>query len=321
MANIQTDTQDDDAQRVCSECIGEDYLKHEVESSGEVGTCSFCEQTGQTVSMEAIAEHVKTVIETHYRRTGFDPYEDVLPAGEWVEDVIGQVAVVEPEVAEAIRQYLYESDYDDDDGENPFDGDAHYRAIEIDDWELQTGWRFFERQLKTQARYFSRAAQATLTSIFDGIDGMRTNDGRTAVVDAGPSTPMESLYRARSFQSREKLHEALKSPERDVGSPPMVAAAAGRMNARGISVFYGATKVSAAIAEVRPPVGSHVVTGRFDIIRPLRLLDLEALKDIYVTGSLFDPSYLGRLQRGRFLDRLSRRMTTPSCLMTKRLST
>jgi hypothetical protein len=30
------------------------------------------------------------------------------------------------------------------------------------------------------------------------------------------------------------------------------------MNARGISVFYGANNQKAAIAEVRPPVGSQI---------------------------------------------------------------
>ena len=46
----------------------------------------------------------------------------------------------------------------------------------------------------------------------------------------------------------------------------------GRMNAAGISVFYGATDDETAIAGVRPPVGSWVATATFEVIRPLRLL-------------------------------------------------
>jgi len=49
------------------------------------------------------------------------------------------------------------------------------------------------------------------------------------------------------------------------------------MNARGVSVFYGAIDPRVALAEVRPPVGSRVAVARFEIIRPLRLLDLNAL--------------------------------------------
>lgn len=39
------------------------------------------------------------------------------------------------------------------------------------------------------------------------------------------------------------------------------------MNARGVSVFYGANDPTAAIAEVRPPVGSQVAVAQFEIIR------------------------------------------------------
>ena len=39
------------------------------------------------------------------------------------------------------------------------------------------------------------------------------------------------------------------------------------MNAQGIAVFYGAGDVETALAEVRPPVGSRVVTAEFEIIR------------------------------------------------------
>ena len=55
-----------------------------------------------------------------------------------------------------------------------------------------------------------------------------------------------------------------------------MAAAAGRMNARGISVFYGANDPLVALSEVRPPVGARVAIARFEIIRPIKLLDLTA---------------------------------------------
>jgi len=36
------------------------------------------------------------------------------------------------------------------------------------------------------------------------------------------------------------------------------------MNAGGIAVFYAATAPKVALAEVRPPVGSKVLIGRFE---------------------------------------------------------
>jgi len=83
------------------------------------------------------------------------------------------------------------------------------------------------------------------------------------------------------------------------------------MNARGISVFYGANDPDLAIAEVRPPVGSQVAVGRFDIVRTLRLLDLTALSTVKEEGSIFDPGWAGRLERATFLRSLSERITKP----------
>jgi hypothetical protein len=130
-------------------------------------------------------------------------------------------------------------------------------------------------------------------------------------MNAGPATALSSIYRARVFQSDEKLEEALCWPDSQLGSPPSRLAEAGRMNANGISVFYGANEPRVAIAEVRPPVGSQVAVARFDIIRPLRLLDLTALSAVSEGGSIFDPALAGRLERAMFLRSLSQRMTQP----------
>ena len=83
------------------------------------------------------------------------------------------------------------------------------------------------------------------------------------------------------------------------------------MNSRGISVFYGALDARVAIAEIRPPGGSRVAVVRFEIIRPLKLLDLEALKGLYVEGSIFDRDYVRRLELAKFLQSLSHRLSAP----------
>jgi hypothetical protein len=166
-------------------------------------------------------------------------------------------------------------------------------------------WRSFENSLKTEARFCSQTAVNYLTSIFDGIGELQTRKGRSLVVDAGPGTDFHILYRARVFQSDDQLEAALGRLDIHLGSPPASLAAAGRMNARGISVFYGASNQKAAIAEVRPPVGSQIAVAQFEIIRKLRLLDLTALSDVRVTGSFFD------LRLAVFLRSLSGRITRP----------
>jgi RES domain-containing protein len=160
-------------------------------------------------------------------------------------------------------------------------------------------WRSFENSLKTEARFFSRTAANHLTSILNNIGELQPRDGRPLVVDAGPGTDFHTLYRARVFQSDDKLEAALGRPDIHLGSPPAPLAAAGRMNARGISVFYGTNNQKAAIAEVRPPVGSQIAVAQFEIIKKLRLLDLTALGDVRVAGSIFEGAVFLRSLRGR----------------------
>ncbi len=136
--------------------------------------------------------------------------------------------------------------------------------------------------------------------------------GRPVVVDAGPETGIGTVYRAREFQSERELRDAMKRPDLDVGPPPRAKAVAGRMNATGIAVFYGATDPDVALAEKRPPVGSKVLIGCFAIIRPLKLLDLASLDDLAdEEGSLFDGEHRQRLKRAQFLRGLSRRLSKP----------
>jgi hypothetical protein len=182
--------------------------------------------------------------------------------------------------------------------EQPFGVDARYAESDVDDTESQISWAGFEKSLQTEARYFSRTAEWTLKSIFEGISEHQTKDGRPVVVDVGPGTSTPVVFRARVFDCGEKLTEALKRPDKEIGPPPFRTATAGRMNPHGISVFYGALDPTVALAEVRPPVGSRVVVGRFELLRPLRLLDLEALRDLNVEGSIFDQS-ISRAYRRR----------------------
>ena len=235
--------------------------------------------------------------------------------GDRVVDLIGQYAEVEPQPAEDIQNVLSSRNFDKElaemGEEQPFDDDAHYDKSGVDDAESQAGWLRFEQVLKTEGRFFSSVAEATLTSIFNGIAEHQTESGRPIIVDAGPATQLAAIYRARAFQSNQKLEDALKRPDKEIGPPPPSAAIDGRMNARGIAVFYGATDPLVALKEVRPPVGSRVVVGRFELLRPLRLLDIEAIRSVNVRGSVFDRDYIRRLERAKFLEWLSRRITMP----------
>jgi HEPN/RES N-terminal domain 1/RES domain len=269
---------DDDTEvkdrRLCSGCIGEAFLRAEIEKEGESGTCHYCGKSGVTTSIDEMADRIETAFEQHYQRTATEPslmeYAMIKEGDcDWWREVepvvyaIGSAAEIDEAAAKDIRQVLedrhgdFERDQMGDEG--PFDGESQYVEKEADDIKLQEDWRYFENCLKTEARFFNGPAEAILEKVFKGLADHRVHDGKSIIVEAGPGIDMPALFRARIFQSVTKLGEALKSPDRDIGSPPVGSALAGRMNARGISVFYGATNASVAIGEVRPPVGSRVV--------------------------------------------------------------
>jgi hypothetical protein len=309
--------------RICPECIGEPFLKQKIaEEAATERPCSYCGRSGPTVSVGDLADGIEGAIERHFHRTSDEPgLADSLlgTEGSWVRpgypvaNVIADMAGLDEGPSRDVQVILNgrHPDAIDCSNEPPYGADARYEEASADDVGWQAEWNDFETALKTENRFFNKRAEATLESIFKDLATLQTCNARKAVVDAGPGTDYQWLFRARAFQKRERLTEALKYPDREVGTPPSLSAAAGRMNASGISMFYGSKEPHVALAEIRPPVGSDVVVGRFEIIRTLRLLDLNAMLAIDVDGSYFDPEYMNSLERAQFLRRLSRRMSMP----------
>jgi hypothetical protein len=319
---------DIDELNLCHHCVGEAYLSAEIRAQGKRRKCSYCARTAKAYRICEVASRIEAAFDQHYSRTFDQPtswqytlLSDKESNYDWERDgepVVWAImnAADMPEDAAKDVQRILEDQYGDFDSavvgeETEFSADSYYEEKGTSDQAWQDEWRSFERSLQTEARFFSQTAAKHLASVFDGIEAMRTRDGRSLVVDAGPGTGFGSVYRARVFQSYDKLEAALCRPDLHLGSPPPSLASAGRMNARGISVFYGANDPKVAIAEVRPPVGSQVAVARFEIIRPLRLLDLTALSAVSVSGSVFDPQFIGRLERATFLRSLSQRITRP----------
>jgi hypothetical protein len=321
---------DDDLKKrfLCFHCVGEAFLKSEIEAKGQEEKCSYCARTAKSYSIGEMSERIERVFDEHYIRTPDEPdswqytmagdkesdYQGAR-AGVPVVYAITDAAEMPVDAACDIQQILEEkfSDYDAalEGLETEFSSDSYYEEKGTNDAFWQGEWRQFERSLKTQERFFNQSGAKHLASIFDGIDTMQTLDGRPMIVDAGPDTSLGALYRARVFQSDDKLEVALARPDKHIGPPPSAFANAGRMNAHGISVFYGASDPTVALAEVRPPVGSQVAVARFEIVRPIRLLDLTALGDVTMRGSIFDPTFNQHLERAMFLRGLSRRITVP----------
>lgn len=310
---------------ICEHCVTEDYLKTTIQRDGADNECFYCGGHAKTITIEELAGQIATALDRHYYRTSDEPEGlDYLLAkeGQWeragepIAYVISEMAGIDEQPANDVREVLAESDdYDVDEAaagiEGRYDEEAQYEEGAVRDHELQAQWSYFQRSLQTESRLFNRAAYATLETIFDGLTDHQSSDGRPILVEAGPDKGLSVLYRGRVFQSDTPLEAAMGRPDRELGPPPPGAATAGRMNAQGIAVFYGATDPAVALAETRPPVGGRVLVGAFRIIRPMILLDIEALSCVRVAGSVFDPTFLPALEKAQFLKSLSARISRP----------
>lgn len=311
---------------ICANCIGETYLRKLV-SQMPTASCDICGEADEPAMAYAdLADLVGGAFEEHFRRTPTQPSAMEYAAqkeglfewyqeGEPATDVIAEACGIGAEAAEAIRQILEQRHADhfaSQCGDQcEFESEAQYERRQVDVGQLHQAWAELERSLKTEARYFNEQARTVLDEVFSDLAVATTHDDRAAIRQAGPGTDLPALFRARVFQGQEALRRALEAPDGELAAPPSRQASAGRMNAQGVSVFYGATEARVATSEVRPPVGARVLVGRFEFARTVRLLDIEALKSLAVEGSIFDPEYARRLQRAHFLEALAHRITQP----------
>lgn len=313
-----------EGRHICDGCVGEEFLGKKIRTSGEDGYCNYCDRETRIITIKELANEIETALEGHYSKTatepeGFDYYlakEGLWErAGETVAFVIAEAAAIDEAPAEDVRLILENRTYDFDmaqiGDEGPYDEDAHYEPTDPDDIEFRTEWQYFEQGIQEKSRFFSKSAMDVLNSVFGTIFSLKTQNDISIVVEAGPGLEIEKIFRARVFQSGEDLKKALSWPDQGLGPPPSRDARAGRMNPQGISVFYGAISEKTAIAEVRPPVGSRVAVGCFELLRPIKLLNVSALRDVLVLGSIFDPEYLKRLEHASFLERISHQFSQP----------
>lgn len=324
-----TDETDDQAKRICADCVAESFLSKLIRASGTAATCSYCGfSRRKSWSIDMLADKVETAFQQHFERTSDQPdgYEEMLlrdkessynwyRSGEPITDAIESTAGVPRNAAADIVEILAErhADWDMDliGEETDFSGDSYYRERTDHGSMFQIMWVPFEHSIKTQARFFNRVASEYLADVFKNLDSLRTKTGQRVIINAGPESSCKHLFRARVIFEQSSLEEILARPDRNLGPPPSKLATAGRMNARGVSAFYSATNPETAVAEVRPPVGSDVVVARFKVTRPLRILDLTRLERATATGSVFDPEFSNRLGRVSFLQTLNHLMTRP----------
>jgi len=287
----------------------------------------------KSIGLNCLSDLAQTVIEKYYALTPDEPegYELFMQndketdyvwcrEGDSINYILQEITGVDEQIANDIQEYLssanggtggYNADRNYE--EDIYSSDAHYVLSGPDVSEITESWMSFCCDITSRSRFFSKHAESVLNTLFRDVHSLQSLNG-TVIRELIPETDSRFIYRARIAQSQEDIENILLHPAQQLGPPPFKTAKAGRMNAEGIAVFYGAEDIETCIAEVRPPVGGTIVTGRFEVLRKLRLLDFDALSDTYVQGSFFDPDFRDHYARSVFFESLVQDLTKPVML-------
>jgi len=274
------DVDGSDARPVCARCLGDDPgLAEAVSRFATARRCAFCERrfrSDKAAPVEDVARFVMGCLQQDYdipenvlfydkeSESGFAGHvmdkhellEDNLPYDDWdVLDAIAKCVTDDKQWCEA----------------NP--------GLFLPHRQLASSWETFSRYVKHSSRYmFLRPDEQRRD--YDGFDDNFIPARRMldllgeAVLAAGlvrTIRPRTRIFRARPVRQDDEWHSTASAlgppPSSDTGPP------AGRMNAAGIPVFYGALELETTLSEALESNG-RVAVGTFSPTRPLRVLDL-----------------------------------------------
>ena len=312
--------------KICNKCINEPYLSSEITKKGVKNQCYHCGFFESTTTLGELADYVNWSFKNYYKKVRFEPNRykkelawdkeiefDLYQGTELATKIIEEITKVKTAIAIDLQNILFYRNYSDDKEclETEFNSKSRYIDKDPDISELEKKWNDFKLDLQTKSRYFSHSAENFLSIIFENLEDLDCLFQPALTVEAGPDLEMNEFYRARCFEGKEDLLRAMETPGKELGPPPSNRGAGGRMNSRGISVFYGSNSAEVALAEVRPPVGSYVLVGKFRLVRRLRLLNLREENTSHTAISYFDPSFLDLFRRAIFLQDLATILPRP----------
>lgn len=277
---------------ICTCATTNVHLQAWINNHGKQQACDNCGAAGRlAVDASQFAQHIDSVIRHHY-----EPDD----RGESPLELIQRVAGVSRGTALLVTDATNEDHYP-----RPwfYDRDLEIvRHLPFDHWKL---WDHFKEVIKHDARFFGVATREILNTILGGLTTFCEG------IAIRRLTAADDVYRARLACSLEEARDWFGQPATKLLPPPQAVASAGRMNAAGIRVFYGALKEQIAVAEVQPQVDSHVVVGIFNPVRSLEVLDLGAFGNVFDCTDLFDPEFDVVSKRLGFLRILEQEISLP----------
>ncbi|WP_052750594.1 RES family NAD+ phosphorylase [Acinetobacter sp. AG1] len=314
---------------ICINCVHDEILEEIIKEKNETHNCSECEKRNIAIGCEDLAELLKKVIEENFRIGNHVPYFnkdykafELVQRGLSLQEVVDEIMGFEISFAEKLVDLIIDSEYwhPDDCDEPFFSEDKNYVENRYDFLNLQGQWYWLVEELKTQRRFFSDNARKLFEFLFKDLNKLwcfiqveNKNGGfsheKINVIELLPINT--KIYRARRANSLSESERYILNPIQELAPPPIEYAQQGRMNAKGISNFYGAFDADTCIAEMRPSIGSYIVVGEFETTRELKILNFEYLENSYGLISYFASDYQDQSAHRRFLKKLHKLISSP----------
>lgn len=307
---------------ICYECFEDSFLRERVQREGTINECRVCDERREGISVEQLAEWLEPVMRDNlgwgrevpdfgggdsdrisYRRLG-DPLEY------WVQTFLGQYFDFQSEIIDAVidSEFIYPGDAE----EAFWDETMDYEEVKHSGGDFGLAWRETLQEVRHRRRFFSEKARKFFAELFADVEHMHLPSKPRSPVVRTLRTGTR-LYRARVITSTSLLSEMVADPLAHIGPPPQHLARAGRMNADGISVFYGSLESATCLAEMRPAIGNDIALIELRTNRPLRVLDFPRLERARSSKPLsyFQPDFQQQRKRRNFLKILHALISQP----------
>ena len=306
---------------ICMTCVGDEFVTQWIAEDGVIRICDYCDDSAECVKMRELCEWVDDVYRKNYQPGGEYPvFHDGQDkpsweiAGSYPGDIIGDNLLAEEDVVNDVLSELSEKESYAvaRDGETAYYDEGYcYEEIPMHDFHHSELWDSFCDHVKHRSRFFGTKAIELLIELFSGISELQFSSKLAPIRTLDLESDERFIYRARGARTDYSRIIISIYPEKELGSPPKHSAVAGRMNPAGIPVFYGALDRKTCLTELRLPVGDIALSGKFEIISPMRVMDLSVFREVYQELSIFDPDYQSKVSRLKFLRRFEDEVSRP----------
>ncbi|NQV27302.1 MAG: RES family NAD+ phosphorylase [Rhodopirellula sp.] len=312
-----SDFQPDEESNVCLNCIPDKHLRAALNGDAAVTHCKYCGKLSAGVSVDDLTKEMRDPLERCLAQGDYLGDHSGYPLGEQKGDSLDCILQdrfgFDDELAADIARLLIDNEVAELRGDEPLfvDGENYEWHVQHVQGESSSAWNDFEWRIKHTSRFFDSQCLMLLEQILGAAGSPEATELPVYLLDS--EIAGSSVFRARRTESHDELREVCENTETQLAPHPPCLATAGRMNPRGIVVFYGALSPDVAVSEIRPSVGSAVVVGEFIPQKTFRLLDLPKLAASTkpLPDSIFAPNYFDLANRDAILDDFQSQITKP----------